>query len=282
MTLRIIQDFLSAHPTITQILFYAVVLSGLWIAEYKLTGQKIGSKLRHTAFNSALLLLALPAQLAMMTIVLGLAHWCTTRQVGLLYALPFHDNAWVKYGVMFLVLDFLDYAYHYAAHRLPWLWRLHLVHHSDRDVDVSTTFREHPLETLVRTGVLCAWVLLCGASLQLLVLRQSFETIANLAQHSKLGIPDRWAKWLRYVFVTPDMHQAHHHARLPGTDCNYGDVLSFWDRLFGTRISLHRNEIEFGVDTHIHQDSDLVALLVLKAPPRVVAPVRFADTNAHP
>lgn len=262
---------LSEHPTATQVVFYAVVVGGLWIAEYRLTGQNIGRKLRHTAFNSTLMLLALPAQLGMMTLVLGTAYWCTAHKVGLLYLLPFHESVWIRLGVMFLVMDFLDYAYHYAAHRIPWLWRLHLVHHSDREVDVSTTFREHPLETLVRTAVLCGWVVLCGASLQLLILRQTFETIANIGQHSRLTLPKRPARWLRYLFVTPDMHHAHHHAYLPGTDCNYGDVLSLWDRLFGTQISLRPDSIQFGVDTHLDRDGDLLALLGLKPASEVAA-----------
>lgn len=270
MQLSSIQQFLSAHMTLTQITFYAVILCGLWIIEWRLAAQPIVRKLRHTAFNTAFMLLALPTQLAMMSIVIAAAHWCTMGHWGLLYLLPYHNSAWIKFGLMFFVLDFLDYAYHYAAHQIPWLWRLHLVHHSDRHVDVSTTFREHPLETLVRTAVLCVWVVLCGASLPLLVLRQTFESIANIGQHSRFHLPDRVMRWMRYVFVTPDMHHAHHHAWLPGTDCNYGDVLSIWDRLFGTKILLRNNEIQFGVDTHLNRDSDLASLLGLASVSRLV------------
>jgi len=261
MFLHSVLQFFSDHATAIQVAFYAAILGGFWIFEWRQTGRHTLRKLGHTGFNATFMLLALPVQLAMMSLVLALSHWCTTSHVGLLYLLPFHDTAIVKYGVMFLVMDFLDYAYHYAAHQIPWLWRLHLVHHSDRDMDVSTTFREHPAETFVRTAVLALWVFLCGAPLELLVLRQTFETIANVGQHSRLGLPKRVAAFAQYIFVTPDMHQAHHHARLPGTDCNYGDVLSFWDRLFGTRLHLSRDRIQFGVDTHLDQHNDMAALL---------------------
>jgi sterol desaturase/sphingolipid hydroxylase (fatty acid hydroxylase superfamily) len=281
LVLRSLYDFCSAHPTSTQIAFYAAILGGLWFAEYKSTGQALGEKTRHAGFNATLLLLALPAQLAMMAVVVALAHWSTVNHVGLLYLLPGHDTVFVKYGVMFLVMDLLDYAYHYAAHQVPWLWRLHLVHHSDRDVDVSTTFREHPMETLVRTATLCVWVVLCGATLPLLLLRQSFESIANIGQHCRLELPEKASRILRYVLVTPDMHRTHHHAYLPGTDSNYGDVLSFWDRLFGTMHSMPRGEIRYGVDTHFAQDRDLPALLGLKAP-RENSGLRVADASTAP
>lgn len=274
--LRDVQLIFAAHPTATQVVFYACVLGGLWIAESMCAGQSVAQKLKHSAFNVTFMALGLPLQIAMMSCVLALATWCTARHIGLLYVLPYHSHALVKYGVMFLVLDFLDYAYHYSAHRFPWLWRLHLVHHSDRAVDVSTTVREHPVETLVRTAVLCVWVALCGASIPLLVLRQTFETIANIGQHSHLRLPKRVARGLQYVFVTPEMHHAHHHAWLPGTDCNYGDVLSIWDRIFRTKLYIPQHEIQFGVDTHLDRHSDLIGLLGLDG----LASARMTETAA--
>jgi sterol desaturase/sphingolipid hydroxylase (fatty acid hydroxylase superfamily) len=264
MAFSAIQQIIFKYPAAIQIAFYASYLGALWILEYRLTDQALSAKAKHSAFNASLLLMALPAQILMTSLVLVVSRYCTHSHIGLLSLLPYRDTPLVKYGLMFLVMDFLDYAYHYAAHHVPWLWRLHLVHHSDRDVDVSTTFREHPLETLVRTSVLCAWVALCGAPVELLVLRQTFETIANVGQHSSVALPPRLARLMRAVFVTPDMHQAHHHAYRPGTDCNYGDVLSFWDRLFGTKVTLSPNDIQFGVDTHLDRDRDMRGLLTLK------------------
>lgn len=265
IVLRNFQQFVSTHATATQVAFFIGFLGMLWVLEHRLAAQDLGKKLGHTVFNASFLLLALPVQMTMVSVMLGIAQWSTARHFGLLYLLPCHDSVLVKYGAMFLVLDFLDYAYHFGAHRIPWLWRLHLVHHTDRSLDVTTTFREHPLETLVRMLTLCLWVALCGASIQLLVLRQTFESIANIGQHSRVALPPALIRWLQYFFITPDMHQSHHHAYRPGTDCNYGDVLNLWDRLFGTLLSVPSAQIQFGVDTHLQQHEDFSALLGWKS-----------------
>jgi sterol desaturase/sphingolipid hydroxylase (fatty acid hydroxylase superfamily) len=135
-------------------------------------------------------------------------------------------------------------------HQVPVLWRFHLVHHTDEAIDVSTTVREHPGETAARNAFLILWVFLCGASLEVLILRQTVETVSNILAHTTFRLSSRPARVLGWFLITPNLHHVHHHCRCPFTDRNYGDVLSVWDRLFGTFANLALHETEFGLDTH--------------------------------
>jgi len=191
-----------------------------------------------------------------MTVCLWLAAWTAKSSWGLVYLLPHARGPLVKYLLMFIALDFLDYLYHVAMHFVPIFWRFHLVHHSDLVVDVSTTVREHPGETVLRNVFLICWVLLCGASTEILIMRQTAETVANLLAHTSLRLPARLARVLGWLFITPNLHHAHHHFQMPSTNRNFGDVFSIWDRLFGTFIELPRDETIFGLDTHMEGTID--------------------------
>lgn len=238
------------HASTVQLCLFALTLSGFWLAERLVRRERTKTKLRHSAINAIFLLGVLPVQLSFIALCIAAANWTTFHRFGLVYLLPDATAPWLRYVLMFFALDFLDYAYHVLSHRAPPIWRLHLVHHSDRELDVSTTFREHPVETAVRVMFLIASVLLCGASLSVLVLRQTVQTFSNLVQHTRFELSPRLAKLFGFVFITPNLHHVHHHHQRPGTDCNYGDVFSIWDRLFGTLVELPMEELVFGLDTH--------------------------------
>jgi sterol desaturase/sphingolipid hydroxylase (fatty acid hydroxylase superfamily) len=238
------------HASAAELCLFAIVLSGFWLAEFVFRQEPGKTKLQHSAINATFLVGVLPVQLSLITLCIAAANWATDHRFGLIYLLPDTIAPWLRYALMFLALDFLDYCYHVLSHHAPPIWRLHVVHHSDRALDVSTTFREHPFETAVRVIFLSASVLACGASLPVLVLRQTVQTFSNLVQHTRFELPPRLAKLFGFVFITPNLHHIHHHHRRPGTDCNYGDVFSIWDRLFGTFVDLPTEEIVFGLDTH--------------------------------
>jgi len=239
------------NASTAQCVLFIAIFATSWLVEKFVLAQPAAQKLRHTGFNLAFLAIVTPVQLVAIALCVAVANWNTDNHWGLVYLLPHAESGWIKFGLMFLALDFLDYVYHRMAHRLAPLWRLHLVHHSDRSVDVSTTFREHPAETLVRVAFLTLFVFVCGASLPVLILRQTFETFANVSQHTSFRLPPRAARVLGWVFVTPNLHHTHHHFELPGTNCNYGDVFSIWDRIFGTYVHIATSDIVFGIDTHM-------------------------------
>ena len=243
-------EFFVKNAGSTQTLIFAVAVTALWCVEKWVLAQPAAGKLRHSGLNSLFVLSALPIELVCSIVCMALASFVTTHHVGLLYYLPHADNPWVKYGVMFLVLDLLDYVYHFTMHLVPSFWRFHLVHHTDPVVDASTTVREHPGETLLRNGFLFVWIVLSGASFELLVLRQTVQTLCTIFAHSALRLPERPARWLGWLFITPNLHHVHHHFEMPYTNCNYGDVFSIWDRLFGTFATLPASETLFGLDTH--------------------------------
>lgn len=244
-------QFLVINASSTQFFLFATALISMWLIESTARVESKAVKFRHTAVNALFMSGALPVQGCLMLFCLGLASWATKHNVGLVHLLSHANDPWIKYGVMFFVLDGLDYLYHVLMHRVPAFWRFHRLHHTDRFVDVSTTFREHPAETGIRNVFLILCVLLSGASIEVLILRQTVETVSNIFSHTSLSLRPWPARLLGSLFITPNLHHAHHHFQMPATNCNYGDVFSIWDRLFGTFTTMTREEIVFGLDTHM-------------------------------
>ena len=244
------------HADLIQLSLFALTVTTLWMAETALSAGNAVFKWRHAKLNSLFIMTALPIQFVMTVLCFGLAKWTAGAHWGLVYLLKNPGNPFVKYVLMFVVLDLLDYVYHLAMHYIPLFWRFHLVHHSDLAVDVSTTVREHPGETFIRNGFLLLWVLLTGASLEVLVIRQMVETASNIAAHTSIRLPPRPARILGWLFVTPNFHHAHHHCERPATNRNFGDVFSIWDRLFGTVAAIPPEKIVFGLDTHLDGRTD--------------------------
>jgi sterol desaturase/sphingolipid hydroxylase (fatty acid hydroxylase superfamily) len=133
-----------------------------------------------------------------------------------------------------LILDFAIWAQHLITHKVPLFWRFHRVHHADRDFDVTTAVRFHPVEIVASMGVKIGLVYLLGPQAVAVVL---FEIILNgtaLFNHANLRLPIWLDRVLRLVLVTPDMHRVHHSVNRVEHDSNYGFALSIWDRIFRT------------------------------------------------
>ena len=162
----------------------------------------------------------------------GMALMCQERGWGALNnaALP----AGIEIALAIVALDFVVYIQHALFHFLPVLWRLHRMHHTDLDIDVTTGNRFHPIEILVSTGIKLGAVALIGPPVVAVV---AFEVILNgTAQfnHGNIRIPEAVDRWLRLVVVTPDMHRVHHSVIPRETNSNFGFNLPWWDRLCGT------------------------------------------------
>ena len=162
----------------------------------------------------------------------AVAFYAEDHQIGILNHAPW--PTWVKVAVSLVLLDLAIWAQHLASHKIPVLWRLHKVHHADRDIDVTTAVRFHPIEI----GLSMLWkivvVLVLGAPPLAVFL---FEVILNacaMFNHANVALPGWADAILRLVVVTPDMHRVHHSVRRREHDSNYGFNLSLWDRLFRT------------------------------------------------
>lgn len=133
-----------------------------------------------------------------------------------------------------LFLDLLIYGQHVVFHKIPALWRIHRVHHSDMDFDVTTGIRFHPVELILSMFIKIAGIICIGASLSAVII---FEIVLNgtsMFNHGNVNIPVKLDKILRLFIVTPDMHRVHHSVIRKETDSNYGFNLPWWDRIFGT------------------------------------------------
>jgi len=261
-----IAAFLSAHQDTVQVIFYSLVLTSFWIIEILLLKSNIKDKLSHSGTNFLFICTALPVQLLVTSAVVFTSVHVTIAHWGLIEQVPLHHNKWFYYIALFVLLDLGEYCYHVLMHKFDIFWRFHLVHHSDVKVDVSTTVREHPVETAVRTLFLVLWVFLLGANFTVLVIRQSFQTVFNIFSHAEFRLPEPVNRVLAILFITPNLHHVHHHYELPYTDKNYGDVLSIWDRLFGTYTELKAEDTVFGIDTHMSKELNGTYISALKMP----------------
>lgn len=151
---------------------------------------------------------------------------------GLLNQLLSNSLAAIVIGI--LLLDLWKYIEHRLIHRLSFLWRLHLVHHSDLDSDFTTTERHHPLEILLSVAGFLLLVYLAGIPPAAVAIYVPVATVVALFAHSNIKLPGRFERWLGRIVVTPAVHGVHHSAWREETDSNFGMLLTVWDRIFGT------------------------------------------------
>ncbi|MBL8115120.1 MAG: sterol desaturase family protein [Acidobacteria bacterium] len=143
-------------------------------------------------------------------------------------------SPWARLLLEVLILDLLAYLLHWSYHAVPLLWRFHLVHHSDLDLDVSSASRFHLGEVVVSSVVKLAVVGLLGISPAGLVLFEVVMVACAQFQHANLRLPSRVDGVLWWTLVPPAMHRIHHTPVREDTDSNYGTILTFWDRAFRT------------------------------------------------
>ena len=163
---------------------------------------------------------------------LAMADLARTQGLGLLNQVQVAP--WLGLLATFLALSLQSWAVHLAMHKLPPLWRIHRVHHTDTHLDISTTVRFHPLEFALQTPISAAIILALGAPPAAVILYGIFDAVVNAFSHANLRLPARLERALGLVIVTPHLHRVHHSPVWPETDSNFGATLPLWDRLFGT------------------------------------------------
>ena len=165
----------------------------------------------------------------------GFALFCTEQKFGLLnqLELPFP----LSVAIAMLLLDLTIYAQHVIFHRVPILWRIHRMHHTDLDLDVTSGTRFHPLEILLSMLIKLAAIWLIGAPAVAVMLFEILLNAGAMFNHANLRIPAGLDGALRLLVVTPDMHRVHHSIIPAETNSNFGFNLPWWDRLFGTYIA---------------------------------------------
>jgi sterol desaturase/sphingolipid hydroxylase (fatty acid hydroxylase superfamily) len=212
--------------------------------------KSVEPKIGHDTRNLAVAAIGAAAlQLAERPLVSRLAAMVEERRWGLLkiVSLP----AWVEVAVAVVLMDYTLYIWHVLTHRMPFLWRFHLVHHVDLDLDASTALRFHFGELLLSVPWRAAQVLVLGVSPLSLSTWQTFLLISIMFHHSNVRLPIDVENALSRMIVTPRMHGIHHSIVRKETDSNWSSGLTIWDRLHGTlRLDVPQDEITIGVPAY--------------------------------
>ncbi len=199
-------------------------------------------------------------------LLLSASDWVVLNQFGFI---NFFKNLplILEVFIAILLLDFIGaFLAHYVEHKVNPLWMIHLVHHSDHNVDTTTANRHHPLESLIRFIFTLFAIIIVGAPIGYVMLYQSLSVVSTQFNHANIKLPKKLDKLISYLLVSPDMHKIHHHYRLPYTDANYGNIFSIWDRIFGTYMYLDREKIVYGVDVFPDKKKNSNILDLLKQP----------------
>lgn len=229
-----LSEFLVQHEPAVRFIVFAAILGFLALAEHVWPRRRRSfSRRRRWPANVGILVVDTVALRVLLPLLaVGMALEAGRRGWGVFnaLALPF----WIEFVLAVLILDLVIYFQHWLFHVVGPLWRLHRMHHTDLDFDVSTGVRFHPIEILISMGIKIGAVAILGAHAAAVV---SFEILLNgvtLFNHSNMRLPLAFDRLLRLIVVTPDMHRVHHSVHRQETDSNFGFSFPWWDRLFHT------------------------------------------------
>lgn len=261
MNMELLDSILSIDPNYIMISLLAVFFTIEQVSGTPFSLKKRGSHLYHNILFQVTLTIL---NVFFVSVQISCIEWLNTREIGLLYVvgLPF----WLKLVVSVMLYDLTTYWIHRASHKIPFLWRLHRVHHSDTAMDSSTTFRFHPLELILiyQTGNILTAVLF-GTDITSLALYYFIISIFFFLGHSSLNYP----KWLNntfgLIFVVPDYHRVHHHQEQFYTDSNFADIFIIWDKIFGTFKRINPGEIKYGLK-EFEEEERQTFLFLMKSP----------------
>jgi len=234
------------HDGQTRIILLFGWMFVLWMVEQ---GLPLTLTNRRPLWPNLLLTLSLVAvNLLFVASLVFLAQWTEVHRFGLFNWLG--AGAGVKLIGGVVLLDFwAAYLIHVLLHTLNPLWRIHSVHHSDTQVDVTTAFRQHPLESALRIAFLLIGTVSLGLPLWVIATYQTLSSFNAQLEHANVRVHPVLDQLLRWVFVTPNYHKVHHSQFHAETNSNYGNLFSIWDRIFSTdngRRSCH--DISYGLD----------------------------------
>jgi sterol desaturase/sphingolipid hydroxylase (fatty acid hydroxylase superfamily) len=222
------------HESLIRLSCFFTVLAAMMLWEWRQPRRTLSlPRTRRWPANLGIIVVdSVVVRLTFPVLAVGAAGLAEVHGWGLFH--QFETPFWLAFIASLLLLDLIIYAQHVVFHKVPVLWRLHRMHHTDLDFDVTTALRFHPLEIVLSMLIKLAVVILLGAPAAAVMV---FEVILNataMFNHGNVGLPHNLDQRLRWLLVTPDMHRVHHSVRVEETDSNFGFNLPWWDRLFGT------------------------------------------------
>ncbi len=210
---------------------------------------------KHLGVNLFFLFTTIVINLLFGLLAAGAFIWVLESGFGLLnwVELPM----WIEVMIGIMLLDFVaQYVAHYLLHKIKFMWKFHMVHHSDTKVKASTGTRHHPGDFVIRETFALIAVLLGGLSFGIYMIYRILTIVFTYFIHANITLPKWLDKSISWVFISPNMHKFHHHFERPWTDTNFGNIFSFWDRIFGTMAYDDTSNIVYGLDVLDDKYSD--------------------------
>jgi len=245
-----INTYFETIPPLHRGLILVLGITFFWLLEYVIPLMKFDyKKFTHGGINIFFTLTTIVVNFGLAVLLLLSSDWSIANDFGVLQwiSLPL----WGKVVLGVVLLDLIGaWLAHWVQHKVKVLWGFHLIHHTDNHVDTTTANRHHPGESVIRFLFTCLGVLIVGAPIGIIMIYQSISVVLSQFNHANISLPKKVDDILSWVIVSPDMHKVHHHYQLPYTDSNYGNILSIWDRIFGTFLKMRNEDIVFGVDTY--------------------------------
>ena len=260
-------SYFSTIPTLHRSLILAGGITLFWIIENAFPLFNFSyKKWQHAGINFFLTLTTIIVNFSLAFILLKTSDWTITNNFGVLQWLP-PMPLWLYAIIGLLLLDLIGaYLVHLVEHKVKFLWRFHLIHHTDTWVDTTSGNRHHPGESVIRFIFTTLGVLIVGAPMWMVFMYQTISVVSTQFTHANISLPKKLDAFLSYIIVSPNMHKVHHHYKLPYTDSNYGNIFSVWDRLFGTFMYLPKEEIVYGIDTYMEAEDNNKLNNLLKIP----------------
>ncbi|MDA1028590.1 MAG: sterol desaturase family protein [Bacteroidetes bacterium] len=263
------EAFLQFFETIPPSYRTVLLASGLlifWVWEGAVPLFKFSyRRYRHLGLNLVFTLTTLIVNFSLAFLIVKAADFVQDAGFGIWFM--WDVPLWINVLVGVLVLDLIGaWLVHLVEHKVKWMWKFHLIHHTDTTVDVTTALRHHPGESIFRAAFTVFAVLISGAPIALVFVYQTASALFSQFNHANINFPQGLDRFLSYIVVTPHMHKVHHHFTQPLTDTNYGNIFAFWDRIFQTFAEVdHPSKLTYGIDTHMEaaENDNLANLMAI-------------------
>ncbi|MEX1239713.1 MAG: sterol desaturase family protein [Cyclobacteriaceae bacterium] len=241
-------DFFEAMPAWQRAAWVFICLIFCWVLEGNFPLFRFPyNKLRHTGVNMVFLTTTMIINGLFGVATVGVFEWLKREEFGLLYLLEL--PLWMELIIAILIFELVaQYSAHYMLHRVKWMWKFHMIHHSDTHLDATSGTRHHPGDFFLREVFALGAVVATGSPIAFYFFYRICTVFFTYFTHTNVNFPMWIDKPLSYIFVTPNMHKFHHHYKRPWTDTNYGNIFSIWDRLFGTFVYDDPRKIRYGLD----------------------------------
>ena len=205
---------------------------------------------KHAIINIFFTLTTIVVNFILAFTLLKTADWVVASEIGIIQWVDF--PIWIVAIIGVMLLDFFGaWVAHWVQHHVKWMWQFHLIHHTDQNIDTTSANRHHPGESVIRFVFTIFATIVVGAPIWMILLYQSISVVMSQFNHANIILP-KWIDRVLTLFIcTPNMHHVHHHYRQPYSDMNYGNIFSFWDRLFRTFTNTKNRKLTYGLDSHM-------------------------------